>query len=335
MTDPHAPFPPLRCRVFDAADIRAILGANAGDPVGGADAVTPGDTYALRSGANTHLLALCPTGAGRGGAQHLAEGTEVGQPGDEIILAARLTLMAPDGQSVDLLILRHQPEGAAGGTYALPLAPMAARTDYMLIRADANPGALQLADVICASFVSGTAITLADGSQRAIERLVPGDRVLTRDHGAQPLRWNATVTLRAIGGFAPVVIPAGVMGNAGDLILSQNHRLFLYQRPLAPITGMPEVLIQARQLLGADGIHLREGGFVDYHALIFERHEIIYAEGIPAESLLVADATLDRLPADLARDLRARFPGLNQRQHFGHEADQAVLGTLDRKGARW
>lgn len=333
MTDPHMPFPPLICRVFNAADIRAILGANAGDPVGGADVVSPGDIYALRGGAATHLLALCPTGSAPGGAQHLAKGTEIGQPGDAIAITARLTLMAPDGPSVDLLILRHLG-GVAAATYALPLAPMAAHTEYTLIQADADPGAVQLADVICASFVAGTAITLADGSQRAIQRLVPGDRILTRDHGAQPLRWNGTVTLRAIGAFAPVVIPAGAMGNAGDLALSQNHRLFRYHRPLARITRMPEVLIQARRLLGVDGIHLLEGGFVTYHALIFERHEIIYAEGIPAESLMVAEATLDRLPVDLAQEVRTRFPGLNQPQHFGQEVDAAVIDIPARKDAR-
>lgn len=324
MIDPQVPFSPLGCRVHDAADIRAILGANVGDPIGGADMVAPGDTYALRGGARTYLLALCPTGSGPGGAHRLAAGTEIGRPGDTIHLAARLTLMDPDGQPLDLLILRHEdPASAVAGTYVLPMAPIAAQTEYTLIRAEADPGAVPLADVICASFVAGTRITLADGSQRAIERLAPGDRLLTRDHGAQTLRWNGTVTLRALGAFAPVVIPAGVMGNHGALILSQNHRLFRYHRLLSQPARIPEVLVQARRFLGRGGIHLREGGFVTYHALIFDRHEIIYAEGIPAESLLVDDATLGHLPTDLTDELRARFPGLSQSQHFGQEVAKA------------
>lgn len=331
MPSPNTTVPPLRCRVYAAADFRAVLGANAGDPVGGVEAVSPGDSYRLRDDAPVHDVAICPTGAG-GGARHLAEGTGIGEPGDEIRVTARLTLMAPDGQPVDLLILCHHPRTGPTATYALPLSPVTARVDYTLIRANANPGNIQLADVICASFASGTRITLPDGSQRPIERLMPGDRVLTRDHGAQRLRWNGAVTLRAIGDFAPVVIPAGTMGNQDDLVLSQNHRLFIYHRDLAPATRMPEVLIQARRLLGHEGIHLREGGFVTYHSLIFDRHEIVYAEGIPVESLLVAETTLDRLPADLSRQLRARFSGVNQPQHFGVEIDTAPPPRRARRG---
>jgi hypothetical protein len=329
----HPDFPALRCSVFAATDIRATLGASAGDPVAAADAVSLGDVYRLRSGARALQVALCPApGAARGAAvQRIAESSELGQPGDEIDIAARLTMMAGDGQTIDLLVLRHRPATGAAGIYATPLTPMSERVDYTLIRAEADPGDLRLIDVACASFGAGTRITLPDGRQQPIERLAPGDLVLTRDHGAQPLRWNAKAALRAIGSLAPVVIPAGAMGNAGALILSQRHRLFLYDRNLARITGMPETLVEARHLVGAGDIHLRVGGYVDYHALIFDRHEIIYAEGIPVESLLVADTTIDTLPPDMARQLRDRFPGLNQPQHFGQEIDADLLKTPGRR----
>ena len=53
---------------------------------------------------------------------------------------------------------------------------------------------------------------------------------------------------------------------------------------------------------------------------MFDRHEIIYAEGIAAESLMVTEATVACLPEELAEPLLARFPGLRHDPHFGTEA---------------
>ncbi|MGL5012449.1 MAG: Hint domain-containing protein, partial [Paracoccaceae bacterium] len=77
-----------------------------------------------------------------------------------------------------------------------------------------------------------------------------------------------------------------------------------------------------------DTIFIREGGMVDYFSLVFDAHEIIYAEGIPAESLMVTEATLNRLPPELAAEVKAQFPGLSHNQHFGTEAGRAALSAL-------
>jgi hypothetical protein len=120
------------------------------------------------------------------------------------------------------------------------------------------------------------------------------------------------------------------LGNSGDLIVSQHHRMFLYQRERK--AGMPtaELLVQAKHLIDNKSVFLRSGGIVDYFSLVFDRHEIIYAEGVPAESLMVNDATVNLLPAELSADVKARFPGLSQNQHFGTEAGRQFL---DRVGA--
>ena len=181
---------------------------------------------------------------------------------------------------------------------------------------------------MCISFGRGTLITLATGAQEPIENLRPGDKVLTRDHGAQPIRWIGRATLKAVGPFAPVVITSGTLGNAGDLIVSQHHRMFLYQRER--MAGLPtsELLVQAKHLVDGERVFLRDGGFVDYLSLVFDRHEIIYAEGVPAESLMVNDATVNRLPPELSADVKARFPGLRQVQHFGTEAGRKFLDAV-------
>jgi hypothetical protein len=197
-----------------------------------------------------------------------------------------------------------------------------------LLKVDDAPQETGLSDLLCVSFARGTMITLASGQQRAIEDLRAGDRVLTRDHGGQPIRWIGSTTLRAVGAFAPVVITAGTLGNSGDLIVSQHHRMFLYQRERKAGIATSELLVQAKHLVDNNNIFIRETGFVDYFSIVFDQHEIIYAEGVPAESLMVNDATVSRLPAELSEDVKARFPGLSQHQHFGTEAGRQFLDQI-------
>lgn len=308
-----AALPGQSCPVFPAEAIFVATGVNQGDSLARPDEVCPGDHYELDSRYPAQRLVV----AREQGQPHVAPGSAIGTPGDALRLLGRYTLMGEDGNRVELLLL--DLPGATPGLYAAPLSPMAPDTEYVLLQVDAAPEDAALSDLLCVSFARGTRITMADGSQRRIEDLATGDRVLTRDHGPQPLRWVGHATLRAVGAFAPVVITAGALGNAGDLILSQHHRIFLYQRQRSDALPTAELLVQARHLVNGDTVFIRDGAYVDYFSLVFDRHEIVYAEGIPAESLLVTDAVLSRLPGDLAQEVKARFPGLSQRQHFGTE----------------
>lgn len=324
------PLPGHACQVFRAEDLFVTSGANMGDGLGEIEDVCAGDSYVLDEAARPlrMMLAQAPGGT----AQTVGAGSEIGQPGDPVTLAARYTLMTPAGDRLEVLLLRHRAQGrtSTATLFALPLSPMAPRVEYALIKVDEAPVATRLSDLVCVSFARGTHIALGSGAQRPIEALVPGDRVLTRDHGAQPIRWIGRATLRAVGSFAPVVIGRGALGNAGDLIVSQHHRMFLYQRDRKPGLRTAEVLVQAKHLVDGVNIFLREGGYIDYFSLIFDAHEIIYAEGIPAESLMVNEATLSRLPEDMAEEVKARFPGLSQDQHFGTEAGRQVLDEIGR-----
>ncbi len=327
MTDTAAHLPPNpdlpghACQVLRADAVYVSQGVNLGDGLGGPDQVYPGDVYALDAAEQPRRLGVTQPQNGR---QQVAMGSQIGTPGDALVIEARYALMTADGDRVELLLVAL-PDGSR---YALPLSPMAAGVNYTLLKIEEAPERLTLSDFLCISFARGTVITLATGQQRAIEDLVPGDKALTRDHGGQPIRWIGATTLRAVGAFAPVVISAGAMGNTGDLIVSQHHRMFLYQR--SRTAGLPtaELLVQAKHLVDGTAIFLRAGGFVDYFSLVFDRHEIIYAEGVPAESLMVTDATVNRLPPDLAAEVKARFPGLSQLQHFGTEAGRAALGGI-------
>ncbi|MFZ1470974.1 MAG: Hint domain-containing protein [Paracoccaceae bacterium] len=309
------------CQVFAAEDIYVTIGVNAGDGLGLPDDVLAGDIYELVPDAAPLRLVLTRAAPGRD--PQVAEGSAIGSPGNAVRMAARYTLMSADGDKVELLLLP-----VAGQLYALPLSPMGAQSDYTLLKIETAPEETRLSDLMCVSFARGTMITLATGAQAPIERLKPGDKVLTRDHGPQPLRLLGRASLRAHGAFAPVVILAGTLGNSGDLIVSQHHRMFLYQRKRIAGLTTSELLVQAKHLVDGDHVFIREGGAVEYFSLIFDSHEIIYAEGIPAESLMVNDATVSRLPPEIAAEVSHSFPGLAQVQHFGTEASRQFLAEV-------
>jgi hypothetical protein len=308
-------------QVLAAEAIYCMSGVNNGDALEGPDLVCPGDIYALDPSETPHRLVVTRAEAG---AQRVGAGSEIGVEGEALRFEARYTLMASDGDGVEVLLLSL----ANGDRFVLPLSPMSPQAEYTLLKIDETPADIGLSDLLCISFARGTMITLASGEQRAIEALVAGDKVLTRDHGGQEIRWIGQTTLRAVGAFAPVLIAAGTLGNSGDLIVSQHHRMFLYQRKRKAGVPTSELLVQAKHLIDNDRVFLREGGFVDYFSLVFDHHEIIYAEGIPAESLMVNDATVNRLPPELSADVRARFPGLSQNQHFGTEAGRRFLEEI-------
>ncbi len=309
------------CLLLRADDIFVSQGVNLGDALEGPDQVSPGDIYTLEPGATALRMVLS---APQDGVQRVVAGSEIGQAGGVVLLEAHYTLMSDEGEKVELVILALDD----GTRLVLPLSPLAARADYALIQVQKASRAQHLADLICLSFGRGTMITLADGRQMPIEALRPGMRVLTRDHGGQELRWIGHARMKAAAAFAPVVITAGTLGNSGDLIVGQHHRIFLYQRQKIEGLKTSEVLVQAKHFVDGERAYLRETGYIDYFSLTFDRHEIIYAEGVPVESLMVNDATVQRLPPEIADDLRRQFPELTHNPHFGTEAGRQYLDQI-------
>lgn len=315
--------PSYSCHVYDAAAISVVAGANAGDPLGPAAEACLGDVYTLSDTARMLRLAVSD-GADSGrllGRSAVAEGSEAGTTGELLALEARLTFMAPDGSRAELLLIGL----GADRRLVLPLTPVEPGTDYTLIAASEAPDPVALTDIVSVAITRGTRIALADGTQCPIERLRPGDLVLTRDNGPQPVRHVLARTVRAGGAFAPVAIPKGTLGNADDLVVSQHQRLFLYQRGPHRIAGRAEVLVRARDLVDGETVTLRKGGYADYVSLVFDRHEVIYAECIPVESLLVNEATRRQLPEEERSRLAAELPGLSQAPVRAAEAPSEAL----------
>ncbi len=310
--------------VFCADVFRVAHGVNDGDPLADASELVHEDIYMLGEDARPVRLALAP--ADEAGAFRVGADSAIGRAGAPLYLDSLLTFMDAAGETREVLVFVEvdDREGTIAQVYFHPLATLAEKTGYTLVTIDRDGAADRLAASATIAFTRGTRITMADGRQVAIETLAPGDRVLTRDNGPQEVRWTGMQTLRATGAFAPITIAAGTLNNTADLVVSPNHRLFIYQRVDALKAGRKEILVKAGLLVNGTSVTQEPGGFVDYYQVLFDKHEIIYAEGIAAESLFVDTNTRPVLPVEVARRLAntpapARLPG-----HELREADIAA-----------
>lgn len=133
------------------------------------------------------------------------------------------------------------------------------------------------------------------GGARAVEDLRAGDRITTRDGGPQTLRWIGRQTVAAGGDLAPVAINAGVLGNPRRLCVAPRQRLIMRDWRAELFFGQDEALVEAHELI--DGVAVRPdlADSVAYYHLLFDRPEVIFAEGVAVASLDPADHRPGRL----------------------------------------
>ena len=62
-------------------------------------------------------------------------------------------------------------------------------------------------------------------------------------------------------------------------------------------------MVWAKHLVNGKDINRLNDGFVEYYQLLFDEHQIIYAEGIAAESLLFDQRTQSALPDEAKRGI--------------------------------
>ena len=162
--------------------------------------------------------------------------------------------------------------------------------------------------VVC--FGEGTAI-LTPAGEVAIERLRPGDLVVTRDNGPQPLLWSAMrrlgpVELAAAPRLRPIEIAAGAFGNDRRLDVSPQHGLLL------TLDG-EELFVRATHLAELQGGKARRRmgcRQVAYWHLLFEHHQVIFSNGLASESFFPGPMALGSLDARARDDLLILEPSL-------------------------
>lgn len=292
---------PVLCETLRGNEMRVVVGVNFGDSLCAADAPVPGDIYRMQTLRGPESMRLVQGED----SQRLAEDCAAGSAGAAVRPLDRLTLMGDHGSRLDVLTLEIDGEAR---DWFVPLSPVVPEESYTLIASRPAAGRVPQPDLGCMCMTRGTLIDLARGERRAIERLRPGDMVLTRDRGPMPLRWVGCSTRRAAGPLAPVVIAPGVLGNREELIISPRHRV------LVEGAGGPR-LVEARALVDDDGVRYRAGGFTEYFHLLLDTQEVIYASGAPVESLHLNPQTLASFDMEARRVMQSALSWQAPRPH--------------------
>ena len=166
----------------------------------------------------------------------------------------------------------------------------------------------EIENIIC--FTPGTRI-MTDRGERAIENLRQGDMVLTRDHGFQPIRWIGNSTVEGRGKFAPVAINSNVMDGARrPLLVSPQHRMLFTGYKAELLFGTDEVLVAAQHLVDGRDVRIVEREVVSYLHIMFDRHEVIYAEGAATESFHAGDMGVAAISDKAREEMFSIFPQL-------------------------
>jgi hypothetical protein len=166
-------------------------------------------------------------------------------------------------------------------------------------------------------FTPGTLISTERG-EVVVEDLRVGDRVVTRDNGLQTLRWVGSKRLSLADlivnpALRPVEIGAGALGHGlptRAMTVSPQHRMVIEGARAEMLFGEPEVLVAATHLTSLPGVEVKLSAAVRYVHVMFDRHEIICANGAWTESFQPAQRMLDGMDRAQADEVLALFPEL-------------------------
>lgn len=174
--------------------------------------------------------------------------------------------------------------------------------------ADRSSFAADNTGVVC--FAKGTMILTARG-EVPVERLRPGDEIATYDNGLQTLAMIASRRLSAAdlkrnARLKPIEIKPGALGGHRRLVVSPQHAMLVRH-------GNGESLVRARQLARMRGgsIRVMHGcRQVTYFHLIFDAHQIVFANGRPSESFYPGPQAMAALNPLVRQEYEALFPDL-------------------------
>jgi Ca2+-binding RTX toxin-like protein len=176
--------------------------------------------------------------------------------------------------------------------------------------------------VVC--FTSGTAIMTPTG-EVLIDELRPGDMVNTLDNGPQPIAWigRRDVTkmeLAAQETLRPIMIKKSVLGAKRDIFVSRQHGMLINGDNFARAIHLADYL---------PGVRIAHGKKkVTYIHLMFDAHQIIFAEGMPSESFFPGPQALAMMASHEFKKLVSSFPQLENIETL--EAATECYGALAR-----
>lgn len=166
-------------------------------------------------------------------------------------------------------------------------------------------------------FMPGSRVATPSG-EKLVEELCVGDKVLTRDNGVQEIRWYGQKRLdygklSKVPHLQPILIPAGSLGGGlpeRDMMVSPNHRMLVADDRTSLYFAEHEVLVAAKHLEGRQGIRRMPQMQATYIHFMFDRHEVVLADGAWTESFQPGDYSLAGIDTEQRDEILEIFPEL-------------------------
>ncbi len=191
-------------------------------------------------------------------------------------------------------------------------------------------------EAVSPCFTPGTQIATQHG-EIAVQSLRVGDKVITRDHGLQEIRWIGQARMFAQDfqsnpHLMPVLIQQGALGKGlpeRDLVVSPNHRILVANDRTTFLFREPEVLVAAKHLTTGHAVQTIESSGTTYIHLMFDRHEVILSNGAWTESFEPNDQSLKSIGNAQRLEIFELFPALKAER--GVKAFRPLRRILSRK----
>ena len=153
---------------------------------------------------------------------------------------------------------------------------------------------------------------------------------MTRDDGPQPIRWIGNRSVRAAGDHQPIRLRKGQFGATQDLLLSPQHRILVEGYWSELLFGELEVLVKAKDLL--NDLNVRPDTTltrVTYYHMMFDRHQIVCANGVECESYLPGPSTMKGFDRQTQAEILQLFPKMAPDGSGYSQAARAIIKSRE------
>ena len=185
------------------------------------------------------------------------------------------------------------------------------------------------------AFARGTLIRTETGPV-AVEDLIPGDRVLCAEGGAETLVWiGSTLLAPGAGALSRVTADAFGLGRPSpDVLAGPAARLLHAQPGLAALMGSPRALSRVSEFVDGTGvIEITPPTPVRLYHVALARHAAIYAGGLEVESFHPGARAAEALGPNMQALFLSLFGHVEGFEDFGGLAYPRISReTLERLG---
>jgi Hint domain len=146
-----------------------------------------------------------------------------------------------------------------------------------------------------------------------------GTKVMTQDHGLQEVIWVGKRTVDfeqepEMEDHRPIIFEAGSVDGinpTAPIRLSPQHRVLIRGWRAELYFAERSILVPARALVNNKTIRVdTESPTIDYVHLLFRKHEVIWADDLPVESLFLGEIAMGVAGKELEREIFDIFPEL-------------------------